>query len=147
MNREKLKQEIKSEILSEILRDYLLIPKQADPTKIMLTLESVFDFICTRRNINPEKAKQPKRVTQTVMARYIYFYVTKKYFNANVSLAQIGSICSKDHSSVHAGVNKIEELLSYDKALNSEINLLIDALHEAFGDYITPVSPKLKIAQ
>lgn len=82
--------------------------------------DDVIKNICEYYNIKPTLLKGPKRNAFLVKARQIAMYVLKN--ELNLTLVEIGGLLGgRDHTTIIYGVEKIENLLSTNPKLASEI--------------------------
>lgn len=96
-----------------------------------LTVDDILDRVCRNYEVTPNAVKGSSRKRDLVIPRQLSMYLAKKY--TNIPAARIGKmIGSRDHSTVLHSIDKIQKLLTTDKA---------------FADNVSKIEKELKIKE
>ncbi len=120
------RQEITLEMVKEVLKDSLPSEERR------ISVDAIQRVVAERYNCKYSDMKSKKRTKQIAFPRQIAMYLSRE-LTAH-SLSEIGAAFGgKDHTTIIHAYEKIEELLTSDIALLSEVNSLKKQLTE--GDY------------
>lgn len=84
--------------------------------------ETLIKSICLDRNLTKKQITSKSRLKPICEARQLSIYFIKN--KTDLSLKLIGKIFNRDHATVLHSIGSIEDQLSYDKNIQSEINRL-----------------------
>jgi chromosomal replication initiator protein len=119
-------QEITLEMVKEVLKDSL--PNEEK----RISVDAIQRVVAERYNCRYSDMKSKKRTKQIAFPRQIAMYLSREL--TSYSLSEIGAYFGgKDHTTIIHAYDKIEELLTTDLTLLSEINSLKKQLSE--GNY------------
>lgn len=91
-------------------------------------IKTVTDFF----HISKEDLKGNKRTADTVLPRKVAMYLIRQ--NTTYSLAEIGRIFNRDHSTVLASIQSINDMLSYDYSFRVLFDLIRHQVKMKVGD-------------
>ena len=84
--------------------------------------KAIQNFIGSQFNINIEELKSRTRKRSIAFPRQIAMYLTRKY--TEISLADIGSLYNRDHSTVLHAIRVVTRDMSRNSSTNEQIALL-----------------------
>lgn len=102
-------------LIREVLSDVIGAPSSLDGKAIQ-------NFIGSQFNINIEELKSRTRKRSIAFPRQIAMYLTRKY--TEISLADIGSLYNRDHSTVLHAIRVVTRDMSRNSSTNEQIALL-----------------------
>ncbi|MCR4740554.1 MAG: chromosomal replication initiator protein DnaA [Lachnospiraceae bacterium] len=108
---------IDMEIAEKALKD-VISPKE----DIVLTPDYIMDVVCDHYNITREDVLSKKRNDDIATPRQIIMYLCNKY--ANVPKIKISEILGRDHSTIHHGIEKIENCIKFDEEIKTNLDAI-----------------------
>ena len=102
-------------MVREVLSDLL-------PAPAHLTGEAIRNFVGTQFRISVEELKSRSRKRSVSFPRQVAMYMTRKY--TSQSLADIGGLYNRDHSTVLHAIRTITRDMSRDASVGEQIELL-----------------------
>ena len=75
-------------------------------------------------NIIKVNVETPTRERSVTDARHIYFFIARSVYG--IPFKKIGESVNRHHSSVIHSVNKVDDLIEYDKDFKAKYDLVID---------------------
>ncbi|NLK39424.1 MAG: chromosomal replication initiator protein DnaA [Clostridiales bacterium] len=90
---------------------------------VNVTIDKIFNTVSKRYNIPTEVIKSKKRTDNIANARHICIYLLRSL--TELSLSSIGSIFSRDHTTILSSVRKIEKDIEQNPLFETEISDLI----------------------
>jgi chromosomal replication initiator protein len=102
-------------LIREVLSDVIGAPSSLDGKAIQ-------NFIGSQFNINIDELKSRTRKRSIAFPRQIAMYLTRKY--TEISLADIGSLYNRDHSTVLHAIRVVTRDMSRNSSTNEQIALL-----------------------
>lgn len=91
--------------------------------KRFISPEGILTAVCQKFNLKPEVLRSPKRTKEVVRPRQITAYLLRNL--SQISLQQIGELLGgRDHSTILHSLGKIEEELTRDPFLRSQVEAL-----------------------
>ena len=87
-----------------------------------LTCESIRDFIGQQFRLSPEELRSRSRKKSVAFPRQVAMYLTRKY--TDTSLADIGCIYNRDHSTVLYAIKSITMDMTRQPSIREQIDLL-----------------------
>ena len=124
INNEKLKANIISHLDAGDLvsLNTLSLEKMIDIDSIIL------ETVSTYYKLDDIKKKTRKR--EYVTARYIFFYMEKRFNAIHFTLTRVGAILNLDHATVLHGVKTIKNLKETNRFINEEVNDIENRIHK-----------------
>ncbi len=115
--------EITLELAKDVLKN-IIKTREKD-----INIYSIQKIVSKHFNIKLSDIKSKRRQKSVVLPRQICMYLSRRF--TKMSLPEIGShFGGKDHSTIFHAVKKIENLLTKDKKIKHDINILIDKLNK-----------------
>jgi chromosomal replication initiator protein len=90
---------------------------------ISVTIDKIFTAVSKIYNIPADVIRGKKRTDEVANARHICIYLLRTL--TDYSLSSIGSIFSRDHTTVLSSIRKIEKEISDNQNFEAEINDMI----------------------
>ena len=91
-----------------------------------VTVDRILNVVAQKYGIEVEDLKSKKKTAQVVLPRHISVYLVRTM--TDLSLARIGMIFHKDHTTIMNSIKNIENEIKNNSGCESEINDLIDEI-------------------
>lgn len=108
------------DLIKEVLSDFIVVPEKLNGTEIR-------NFIGTQFKVTVEALKSRSRKRSVTFPRQVGMYLTRKY--TTQSLADIGQLYSRDHSTVLHAIRTITMDMSRNSSVSEQIDLLCNKLN------------------
>lgn len=114
-----------AEVTKETIEHIISI---VDPGNIPTSalLEKIISVVSNKYGITVSDIKSKKKTESVVNARHVAIYISRQI--TNLTLDEIGEFFSRDHSTIHSSLNKIEINIKTKKNYEEEINSIINEI-------------------
>lgn len=103
-----------------------IVQPRLDITKNEQTWHDVMRAVCQTFNLTPDEIQSQNRKQELIFARHMFCYLCRKHLQ--MSLADIGRILMRDHSTIINAVSKASDLIEYDKITKQRYELTMELL-------------------
>lgn len=92
-----------------------------------LTVEMISELIATQFQVSMKELQSKSRKKKLTFPRQIAMYLSRKH--TDDSLAEIGKVFNRDHSTVLHSIKKVSNLAVRDTSVNAQVELLSDKIN------------------
>ncbi len=114
-----------AEVTKETIEQIISI---VDPGNIPTSalIERIISTVAKKYGVSSDDIKSKKKTENIANARHVAIYISRKI--TSLSLQEIGEVFSRDHSTVHSSLSKIELNIKTKKNYEEEINSIINEI-------------------